>query len=230
VTSPRSRLAELFLAPRDADRRPPPRARRAADGSTLRRVAAAFVDEPASPVADAPGTIRSAGAIAVLARPADAAAAGGAVALAATSGCAVVLLWGAAASPVRAPSMPAARRVARRLGDRGHEAGATGRLVVVSLSGGPDEAVRVAAAAAVPAIFVIAGPRDGRVDAVLRGQDRAIAVGDGRIAELAAQNVAGLGVPATTLTLPVAPAARALAGAGVALVAPLRAPVEAALR
>jgi hypothetical protein len=214
VTSPLSRLAAAFVAPREGARPQPMEhgpLRRASGRSAARR--------------SAPGR-----AIAVLARPADAAAAGGAVALAAGGGAVLVLLWGAEPPGVRAPATPAARRTAARLADRGHETVATGRLVLVALRQGIDEAVRAASATTAAAILVVAAPRDERVDAVLRGHDRAIAVGEGAIAELAAQGVAAFGVPARTLELPAAAPARALAVSGVALVAPLRAPVEEALR
>ena len=202
MTSPLSRIGEAFLAPADTAARVDDR-----------------VHEAVAPAA-----------IAVLARAQDAVAAGGAVALGLARGTAVVLLWGVEAPAVRAPATPSARKSAARLAERGHEAVGTGRLVLVTLRGGIDEAVRASAAAALPAVVVVAGPRDERVDAVLTGQDRAIAVGDGAIADLAAQSGAALGGPAGTLALPSAPAARALAASGVALVAPLRAPVEEAVR
>jgi hypothetical protein len=229
VTSPLSRLTDVFVAPADAER--PARDEPVdASPSALRRLAGAFVEGAAARQGDAPAAVRTADAIAVLARPADAAAAGGAVALAVARGCVVVLLWGAEAPPVLAPATPGARRLAARLADRGHDVAATGRLVAVALRDGIDEGIRAAAAGAVPAVLVVAGPRDERVDAVLRGQDRVLAVGEGAVAELAARSVARLGVPAETLELPTAPAARALAASGVALVAPLRARVEEALR
>jgi hypothetical protein len=229
MTTPLSRVSELFVAPRDERSGAHPHAADVRPERTTRRsrLADAFLSEPEPREREA---ARAADAVAVLARRADAAAAGGAVALALARGTALVALWGAGAPAVRAPARPGARRAAARLAGRGHDACASGRLVIVALGDGLDEGVRAAAAAGVPAVLVVAGPRDERVDAVLRGQDRAIAVGEGGIAELAARSVASSGVPARTLALPPAPAARALAAAGVALVAPLRAPVADALR
>jgi hypothetical protein len=218
VSSPLSRLGDLFVAP-------PERRQKEREGSRLRRLGVAFLEEP-----EAPASVQRAEALAVLARSADAAAAGGAVALATARGTALVLLWGAEPPPIRAPSTPGARRLAARLSARGHDTSATGRLAMVTLPDGIDEAVRAAAAASAPTVLVVAGPRDERVDAVLRGQDRVLAVGEGAIAELAARSVATLGASAEALPLPAAPAARALAASGVALIAPLRAPVEEALR
>lgn len=190
---------------------------------------------PASPVAepvDAPGSAASGAAVAVgvLCRPADGALVGAAVALGVRGGTVLLCLWGARPATLRAPGTLGARRLAARLRARGHDARAGGRLVVVAVSAGIDEAARAAAASDAPAVLAVAGPRDERVDAVLRSQDRVLAAGDGLVAELAAQGVAADGVPARTLALPRAPAARALAASGIVLAAPLRPVVLAALR
>jgi hypothetical protein len=167
--------------------------------------------------------------VAILAPPGRALAAGGAVALAVAKGVAVVAVWGGRdAGAARAPAQPRARRVATKLAGRGHDAVATGRLVVVALDG-PDEAARVAAAADVPTVLVVAGPRDAQVDRVLRDHDRVLVCGDDLVADLAAESVRALGVRAGAVALPAAAAARLLAATGVALVAPWRAHVEAAL-
>ena len=246
MTSPLSRLAGWFVDPVDARVQraaaPGDDAARASRGRSARsRLAEVFVEPPAPAAAARRGDVergvdvvragsRAHDAVAVLAQPAEAAAAGGAVALAMTRGCAVVLLWGAEPASVRGPAAPGARKLAARLADRGHRTVATGRLVVVALGEGIDEAARAAAAVPVPSVLVVAGPRDDRVDAVIAGHERLVAVGDGAVAELAAQSAAMLGVPSRTLALPVAPAARGLASAGLALVAPLRARVEEGLR
>jgi hypothetical protein len=166
--------------------------------------------------------------LAVLAPAAHALAAGAAVGLALAKGPVLVASWGA--DRVRAaPAQPRARRLASKLGARGHDAAATGRLVVVTLAA-PDEAARVSAVADVPMVLVVAGPRDDHVDRVLRDHDAAIVVGDGLLADLATASVQALGVPTASLALPDAAVARALAASGLALVAPWRAALEEAVR
>ncbi len=195
------------------------------------------------PVVDDGRVAPPAATVGVLARPADAWAAGGAVALRllgqARAPVAVVCVWGAGAGPAAlAPATPAARRLAGRLGERGHDARATGRLVLVALAGevGPAcaEATRVAVAAGeAPAVVVLAGARTGRVDALLGEQDRVIVAAagpDDTIADLAVASLAVGAVPVRVAPLAGPAPARALAATGVALVAPLRAEVEAALR
>jgi hypothetical protein len=169
--------------------------------------------------------------VAVLCRPGDALAAGGAVALAvAAGGPAAVVVWGAEPATLRAPAGRAARRLALRLADRGHTASATGRLVHVHADT-PAEVVRVAAATGdAPSVAVLAAPRDTAADRVLGDHDHVLVAGAGAVAELAAASVARLGVRADALDLPAAPAAAALAAAGLALVGPWRAPVTGALR
>jgi len=182
-------------------------------------------------------------AVGVLARPADAWAAGGAVALGllarGQAATAVVAAWSGGEGPsAAAPATPAARRLAVRLTDRGHDARSTGRLVLVVLAGdaGPAgaEAARVAAAlGAEPAVTVLAGPRDEGVDTLLAGQDRAVVAAAGAedaVADLAASSLALTGATVRVLDTSAPGPARALAATGVALLAPLRAAVEGALR
>lgn len=173
--------------------------------------------EPAEPVR---------AAIAVLAPPNHAVAVGAAVALA--SGAVVVAVWSAELRSTAAPASPQARRLAAKLAGRGHEAMATGRLVVVALAT-PDEAARVAVAVDGPTVFVVAGPRDDHVERALRDHDQVLVAGDELVASLAAESVRALGVPAGTLALPDAPLARAVATSGVALIAPWRAAVQEVL-
>jgi hypothetical protein len=181
--------------------------------------------------------------IAVLCRGDDALVAGAAAALLVARRCrssrAVVAVWGAAGSTVRAPARAGARRLAATLAARGHDAAPTGRLVLVRLDGplnraSPEVARVLAAAGDAPAVVVLAGARDGAADAVLRDQDAVVvavpAESDWPVAELALSGLARLGVSGRTLELPSGAApARALAASGVALVPPLRGPVEAAL-
>lgn len=199
----------------------------------LNRVVAAFV-APAEDDAPMPGGWVDPApavppAIAVLAAPGDAVAAGAAVALGIDRAVAVVAVWSAAVRGPRAPASPRAGRLAVKLTDRGHDAVATGRLVFVTLARGPDEAARIAAAADVPVVLVVAGPRDDRADRVLRDHDRVLIVGDDLVAALAAESVRALGVATAALALPEAVAARVLAVSGLALVAPWRGLVTEAL-
>lgn len=155
------RLRELFL---DADGRPAPA-------------------QPAAHVAERAGPAT----LGVLAAPADAAAAGAALGLAAASGrrapCALVCRWTAetvnGASSGWMPAVGAARRLASRLSSRGLTADARGRLVTVLLPGPESEARAaaeraVAAAGDTPAILVIAGPRPVAFDALLAELDRLV--------------------------------------------------------
>ena len=205
------------------------RATRAADGGAasgglLGRLSAAFLADAtrAAPEEAMRPTIAAAPAIAALCRPEDAWVVGGTVALA-TGRVAVVAAWGAIAPPVvRAPATPGARRLAAALARRGHAATSTGRLVHVPLGASASEAcaeaARVAAAAGDAAcVAVLAGPRDERVDALLRAQDRVVVAAEEAVAELAVASVAALGVAAEPFRIADAsPATRALAATGVA--------------
>jgi len=255
-----TRLTATFVAPPpDAPARAPRAA--APPESTPPRVAPAragltnVVADPPPATALLPDDARDANAgdrrsspgaltaVGVLARPADAWAAGGAVALGllarGQAATAVVAAWGGGEGPsAAAPATPATRRLAVRLTDRGHDARSTGRLVLVVLAGdaGPAgaEAARVAAAlGAEPAVTVLAGPRDEGVDTLLAGQDRAVVAAAGAedaVADLAASSLALTGATVRLLDTSAPGPARALAATGVALLAPLRAAVEGALR
>jgi hypothetical protein len=194
------------------------------------------VEAPALPVVAAPRTI------AVLTRPEDARAVGGAVALAVAGGArpAVVAVWAAEkpSQTLRAPATPAARRLSAALARRGHDAHPTGRLVVVALGGSSTEAcaeaARIAAAAGdAPVVSVLAGPRDDRTDVLLRAQDRVVlSAGAGAtvLADLVLASLAAADIPARPLAAEIAPAGRALAATGTALGGALRKALEAALR
>jgi hypothetical protein len=199
----------------------------------LGRLVSAFVvpeDTSAHAARPAPPPPPVVPAIAVLGAGDHALAAGAAVALALSGGPVVVAIVGESRRPaLRAPATRGARKLAERLAARGHHATVSGRIVTVALEA-PHEALRVAAAADLPVVTVAAAPRDGDVDRVLAAHDRVIVAGADLIADLAAHSVAGLGVRADVVALPDAPAARALAVAGLALAAPWRAAVEDALR
>lgn len=218
------------------------------------RLGAAFV---APPSADAPpahpsgrardhdGSGRGIGAgraptLAVLCRPADALVVGGAATLllasdARASG-SLLAVWGAEATAVRAPAATSVRRLAATLAARGHAATASGRLVVVTLTGdlgqaAPEATRALAVASGVPAVVVLAGVRDERADDLLRSQDRTLVVAaadaDPAVAGLV---VAGLPTRAGVLVMPPVPGpARALAASGVAVVPPLRAALRSAM-
>lgn len=210
----------------------------------LGRLGAAFVGPEAAAVprteARAQPAVSDPRAIALLARPEDARPLGGAVALAAASaGPAVVAIWGGApGAGLRAPATPAARRLSDALGRRGHAAHASGRLVVVALAGAGGEAcaeaARVAAAAGdAPVVTVLAGPRDERVDAHLRAQERVVLAAQGEsetLTGLALSSLAAGDIPACRLDVGTTPASRALAATGTALGGALRRTIEDALR
>ena len=207
----------------------------------LARVAAAFVAPADGTVARgcAPEGAPAPPRAAVLCRPADALALGGALAIGYGRGPAVVCVWRGAAEAagpvVSAPALPGALRLAERLGDRGHYARVTGRLVVVELEDDPGgEAARAAAACeGAPVVCALAGPRGAALDRLLLTQDVvfvAVAADDPpALGEVALDGLTALGARARVLAVPAgAGPARALASAGVALLPPLRAAVEAA--
>jgi hypothetical protein len=191
----------------------------------LHRLGSAFV-APDADRAERSSVAAVAPSIAILCRPADAAAIGGAAALelarASRASHAVVCLWGAAAA-ARVPASPAARRAASLLRERGYAAVATGRVVRVRLADGPEEAAaeatRAAAACAkTPIALVLAGPREASVDALLARHDRVLVASAGpdvATADLAATMLAA-SVPTRTIAVPPAPAARLAAATGVA--------------
>lgn len=225
------------------------------EGRLFARVAAAFV-------APAPGAVEVSGGgpgvgvapspprVAVLCRPEDAPALGGAVALGMRrgGGPGVACVWRDASADVgpraAAPAVPRALRLAERLGERGHVTHATGRLVVIALDEAADggaaaaaaaEAVRVGAACPdASVVSVLAGARDDSLDRLLLAQDRVLVARSPddppALLELALDGLGGLGARAEVLAVPAAAGpARALAAAGVALLPPLRSAVDAAL-
>lgn len=167
-------------------------------------------------------------AVAVLAPRADAAALGAALGMAlARAGrvrTCVVCVWSPerVRSGWRAPPLPAAARLAATLSDRGHDASAAGRLVVVGLSTCSEEAasqaLRVCAAAGTaPTVIALAGPRAADFDALLAMQDLVVvAVAPASDASLARLASAGL-ERALTCAVPPADPGRALAAAGLVL-------------
>jgi hypothetical protein len=224
------RIADVFVAPADEHdattaREPRSRAPRGSDRRSRRapRGARAGVDRSRSS-----GVERPAAAVAVLAPASDAPALGAALGMAlARAGRApvcVVCVWSPAParSGWRAPPTPAAARLASTLRARGHDAGASGRLVLVALSTGEEEAasqaLRVGAAAgSAPTVVVLGGPRAAAFDGLLAMQDLVVvAVASGSDASLARLASAGL-ERALTCALPPADPARALAAAGLVL-------------
>ncbi|HEV2812162.1 MAG TPA: hypothetical protein VGW10_02820 [Solirubrobacteraceae bacterium] len=180
----------------------------------------------------------------MLCRPEDALAVGGAVALTLAARCrsshALLAVWVAGTrGSVRAPANAGARRLATTLGARGHDATATGRLVVVALAeplaSAAAEAERAEAVASdIPTAVVLAGARDDTADPLLRSVDAVLvaapAGADAAVSELALAGLAPLGVDARAVELPPVPvAARALAASGLAAPPPLRGPIEEAL-
>lgn len=219
------RIAEHFVLPAQAR---PPRASGARGAARRnRRADAARAGGPPTRARAVPPP-RAPASLAVLAPPADAPALGAALALAlarrAHAPAALVCVWAPVAGrPLwRAPALPAAARLAAALVARGHDARGSGRLVVVRLASQCDraasEALRASAAAAsVPVVLALAGPRAAAFDALLAQQDLVVvAVAPGAEPALARLAVAGL-ERGVACEVPPAHAARALAAAGVAL-------------
>lgn len=186
---------------------------------------------------------RTPASVALLAAQGDAPALAAGLALALArrerASTAVVCVWSAGGpmrSPLRAPALPAAARLAAVLAGRGHVARASGRLVSVGLAAGPAEAaaeaMRVSAAAgAAPTVLALAGPRAAAFDVLLDDQDLVVvAVAAGSDPALAQLAVAGL-QRSVVCEVPPAHPGRSLAAAGVALLPSARrllaAPVEA---
>lgn len=169
--------------------------------------------------------------VALLCRPADALATGGALALAlardASLRRALVGTWRAgpeAANALRAPAVPEARRLVQALAAHGVEAEASGRLARAVLPDEPEAALaagaRAAAVATAPTVLALAGPRDAVLDRLIAAQDLVVVAqpsgADGRLAALALESVGALGVPAVACAPPVGARGRTLAAAGVA--------------
>ena len=229
--------------------------------SPLRRLCELFVAPPAGPSpagredfvppdeepdrACAEPAPRTPPGIAVLAPADDAHALGAALALALAgrrrARVVVVCGWSAGSATGqswRAPAMPAARRLATALGQRGHDARAGGRLALVRLAGVPLEASAearraLAAAGAAPTILALGGPRVPEFDALLAEQDLVV-VGtpsgtDPVLGQLALAGLAAGCSRACVCEVPPAHPARALAAAGLALLPSTRRPLAAAL-
>jgi hypothetical protein len=194
----------------------------------------------ARPAAGSPFTI------AVVADAADARAVGTAVALLAAGAgrlpcallCVCVVGAEAAGEPrVRGWAVPAARRLARSLGDRAVPAGAAGRLVIAPVDptpAGADDARRALAAAAsagAAAVVAVGGPRDDALDGALARCDAGVAVlhpGRRALGDLAIAGLEALGVPAAAALATPGPSARLLSGLG-ATTPELRAAIRPAL-
>jgi soluble lytic murein transglycosylase-like protein/LAS superfamily LD-carboxypeptidase LdcB len=169
---------------------------------------------------DAGGPPR-ASAVAVLCRERDAAVMAASVGadLARQEGARAVLVcvWGGRVPGSRLPGTGAARRLARSLAARGQVATASGRLVFTQAADAA-AAGRALGAAPGPSVLVVAGPRDERLDALLRAQDRVVVAeaGEEGVAQLACARLASEGVAATRCSVPTGAARRvALLGAHV---------------
>jgi hypothetical protein len=185
--------------------------------------------------------------IAVLCAAADAPGLGAALALAVArrfrAPVAAVCAWTGSESTRpswRAPALPAARRLATALTARGHQAHATGRLALVHLTPGCDEAAAearraIAAADPAPAVVVLGGPRAAAFDELLAEQDLVVVATrsgtDPALSRLAVASLAGATVRACTCEVAPTPSARTLAAAGLTLLPSVRralaGPVEA---
>lgn len=247
-------LARWFLAPPDATGLPH-RAHGPAlqDGDAEHRATAADAGAVAagavrwlapSPLADRAhrtSPVPRTPAIAVLALPKDLRVAGAAAALGALhlSGrsCGLIAEW-TGSEPNCAPDKacsPTARRLAVGLRADGHAAQAAGRLVRLALPA--DEAVAAQALRGLgsdtPAVLALAGPRGPALSAALTASDVVLLVTrpgtDAELAMLAVADLALAGAHVRTLELAASPGAALLARSGIALSAPLRAPLLAAI-
>jgi hypothetical protein len=205
-------------------------------------------EDPGGPFATT--ITRAPGAVALLSGPSDAYALGAALGLllagrhrsAAVAvcvwtgdGCAPRIIW-------RAPALPAARRLARGLAVRGHEAAGVGRLAVVSLPAVCASAVAearrigsVAASGGAPTVLAIGGPRVATFDALLAEQDLVVVATRGSaapaLARLAVEDLVAAAVCARACEVPASAPGRALAEAGLMLAPSVRralaGPIEA---
>lgn len=179
---------------------------------------------------------RTPAAVAVLAPARDATATGAAlgIALARRHRAPAVAVCVRADHPAawpawRAPAVPAAHRMTRRLRARGHDARAAGRLAIVRLPVTDDDAASVrrvlAAAAGAPAVLALGGVRRAAIDVLLGEQDLVVVAArsdaDPLLARLALAGLAG-GARACACEVPAAHPGRALAMAGFLLLPSVR--------
>ena len=167
--------------------------------------------------------------IGVIATPRHALAIGSGVALVVARGVrarrALVCAWppGDWATPaLQAPAGGGARRLRRSLAARGIDATATGSLVRTVLPENPEDAVataeRALAAAAAPAVLVLAGPRPEILDELLLAQDAIVVAADHDadpcVVDLAVATLNGRHPAVSACSLALGPVGRALAAAG----------------
>lgn len=221
------RIAELFVAPA---------AMRTIDDQTAEPAERPRDKRPARAGSWAPS-------IALLAPPADAPALGAGLALVLArhrrAPAALVCRWSPIGPPEgrswRVPALPAAARQAAALNARGHDAHATGRLVVVQLMAACEQAAPeacrvIAAAGSAPTVLVLAGPRRAAFDALIREQDLVVAAiprgADAALGILACAGFERARVCEASLGGP----ARALAAAGIAVLPSWRRALAETLR
>jgi hypothetical protein len=241
VTTLLDRLAHVFVAPAEA----PAGAPAQEPGVHWLPPGPAATPLPEASEAALP-LVRPAPSIAVVCGLRDGRLAGAAAALALArlvrAPCALVAEWtgagaGAGAGPMaERPALPAARRLAATLREQGHAARSAGRLAFLGLPSDEDRAVaavRAAAPNALASVLLVAGPRGAAIEEQIAGLDMILIAGgsdaDAELTALAVGELQRLGPPVTSVELPRAPAAAALARAGVRLVAPLHAALLPAL-
>jgi hypothetical protein len=167
--------------------------------------------------------------VGVIATPRRGLAIGSGVALVVARGVrarrALVCAWpgGDWATPaLQAPAGGGARRLRRSLAARGIDATATGSLVRTVLPENPEDAVataeRALAAAAAPAVLVLAGPRPEILDELLLAQDAIVVAADPDanpcVVDLAVATLNARHPAVSACTLALGPVGRALAAAG----------------
>jgi hypothetical protein len=212
---------------------------------------AASLDTPVgarlvSPVPVGRSAAATPAAVAVLCDAADARAVGVAVAALlarrARAACGLACVWTASPPPAhpdaRPPASRAARRLAAALAGRGLTVRACGRAAVIALDADPAAARAgagraAAAAGTAPVVLVLGGPRPAAFDALLAEQDAVLVLtrpgADPAIAALAAGGLPEAGPARAVRALALGPAARALSAAGLAIPAPVRRALDAAV-
>jgi hypothetical protein len=198
----------------------------------LAKLASVFV-EPAPEAARQPrqrvAVAPPAPCVGVIATPRHALAVGSAVALVVARGVrarrALVCAWPPGdwvTSALKAPAGAGARRLRRSLVARGIDATATGSLVRTVLPENPEEALataeRALAAAAAPAVLVLAGPRPEILDELLLAQDAIVVAADPDadrcVVDLAVATLNARHPAVSACSLPLGPVGRSLAAAG----------------